>query len=825
MEQIQKFKEANGHTRVLQSETNYGLLPRRVNRYRTIHNTGAKDKYGNIVSKHGKLPVEYIKQLDELGFLWLAVSQDWDVRYQELIMYFKTNGHSNVSTLDDQSLYFWCYSQRKNKDSLNSEKLEKLNAVNFDFIIRGLDNRYLITWGEKMEELSEFYNENGNFNIPKDNDQYKSLIRWLKKQRNEKLKNNLTNEQENWFRSIKFSLEDFFRTEEDIVWEVNLEKLTKYYKNTGSFHIKTGDKEFGSLLNWLRHQRTTYFKGNLSLEKENKLKEIGYSFEISYKGKKGIDSISANYEPNKTWLNKLDELKSNVQKQGTFLIPNKNRENEALVSWVRYQKLQFRNGMLGPVKTDLLNEINFPFNENFRGKSIKSLNREPNSRNHLIRPSIWDKRFEEFKDYYNQNKTFFIKAENKELQPLLRWINYQRLLFKKDKLDTDKIDKFKEIGYSFNLDFRGRNPEDVDDWEIRLSQLKMYFKEYGTFGISNLDRENADLLHWLKYQRFLKNNKKLAEEKIKAFEDIGYSFNVRHYVRIAEKKEVKEKVDNYKLAWGSNYLKLLEYKMTNGNCNVPITYRENRTIANFVKRQRSHYRLNKLTQEQIDKLNFLGFEWVANINDHFEIWLNRYNELKKVFENTGSCNISKKDNNILVNWITQQRLKNRRGKLLQEEIELLNKIKFVWNPPTFTGGSLLDDDKWFLMLQQLAEYKKIYGDCNVSQLNKEFKILGRWVNDQRLNYSKGKLKQHRKELLEEIGIIWNAKENKFTTKLKLLSEYHQKYGHFDVKQSDTEFAGLYDWLHMMIKKGTTEERKNKLASIGCDISKLSTNDL
>ena len=58
----------------------------------------------------------------------------------------------------------------------------------------------------------------------------------------------------------------------------------------------------------------------------------------------------------------------------------------------------------------------------------------------------------------------------------------------------------------------------------------------------------------------------------------------------------------------------------------------------------------------------------------------------------------------------------------------------------------------------------------------------------------------------------------------MLQEFYQKNGHFDVKQSDKDFGGLYDWLYKIITKGTTEERKKKLESIGFDVSNIASNN-
>jgi superfamily II DNA or RNA helicase len=827
VELLERYIKENGDAKVKQSETRYGRLPKWVNSYRTIYSTGIKDSKGNVKAQGGRLTKAQIETLDKIGFLW-AERESWDSGFEELKTYFKANGHSNVSQAENPSLYNWHYRQRKNKDSLTPERKDKLKTINFDYTIRDVEEKLILTWEERINQLKEFYEENGDFNIPRNEEYYKNLLNWLSHQRGKQLKGKLTKEQENWFKTINFSLDDFFGKEEGASWEENCERLKKYFEDTGSFYIKTGDKEFGSLLNWIRYQKSLFLNGNLEIEKQNKLKEIGYSFEISYRGKKGKRGASENSEPDETWLKRFEELKSYVAQEDTFLIPNKNRERQTLVSWVQYQKAQYRNGTLGATKTSLLNDIKFPFTENYRGKSINSIRKETNPVPKEIKPSLWDKKFVEFKEYYQNNKTFLIPSDNTDLQSLSSWIRYQRILFRENKLESDKIRKLEELGYSFNLDFRGRKPNDEnvvrEDWETRLMQLKAYFDENGTFLITKFDNENADLLQWVRYQRLLNTQGKLSEDKLKAFHEIGYSFDLKYYGKGREKKEkvVKVKPQPVTQTWDLNYIKLLDYKMKFGNCNVPRGFKDDVSLSHFVVRQRAHYKQGKLNKDQIRKLEFLGFEWEVNRKLTFmEIWKKNYSKLFEEFKKTGNSNITKGYfDNSLYTWVLQQRMKRKNNELSEEQIKLLDDIAFNWNPEG-SGGSP-DDDRWFEMLEQLSEYKNKYGDCNVSQLNKDYKKLGRWVNDQRLNYSRGKLLEHRKELLEELDFIWNTKEQEFDLKVKMLQEFYQINGHFEVKQSDLEFGGLYDWLYKIIKKGTTEERKKKLESIGYDTSNINT---
>ena len=52
-------------------------------------------------------------------------------------------------------------------------------------------------------------------------------------------------------------------------------------------------------------------------------------------------------------------------------------------------------------------------------------------------------------------------------------------------------------------------------------------------------------------------------------------------------------------------------------------------------------------------------------------------------------------------------------------------------------------DSWDLRFGELAVYKEIHGDCNVSQHDKDNAQLGKWVNKQRQRYQSYRIQRHR----------------------------------------------------------------------------------
>ncbi|HBX50144.1 MAG: hypothetical protein A2275_06045 [Bacteroidetes bacterium RIFOXYA12_FULL_35_11] len=59
--------------------------------------------------------------------------------------------------------------------------------------------------------------------------------------------------------------------------------------------------------------------------------------------------------------------------------------------------------------------------------------------------------------------------------------------------------------------------------------------------------------------------------------------------------------------WEKQYEELVRFKKKNGHCRVPQKFKENKSLANWVSIQRRDK--YKLSEEQIEKLNAVGFIW------------------------------------------------------------------------------------------------------------------------------------------------------------------------------------------------------------------------
>jgi hypothetical protein len=140
---------------------------------------------------------------------------------------------------------------------------------------------------------------------------------------------------------------------------------------------------------------------------------------------------------------------------------------------------------------------------------------------------------------------------------------------------------------------------------------------------------------------------------------------------------------------------LADYRKSHGNCNVPQNYSENSRLADWVKNQRSAYKLNRegktssMTLYRIQELESLGFQW----DRYGAAWNARLSELADYRKIHGHCNVPKRfsENTQLGRWVLSQRSNYKfyqEGKtswITLSRIQILESLGFEWEIPSFGG--------------------------------------------------------------------------------------------------------------------------------------------
>ncbi len=197
-------------------------------------------------------------------------------------------------------------------------------------------------------------------------------------------------------------------------------------------------------------------------------------------------------------------------------------------------------------------------------------------------------------------------------------------------------------------------------------KLSEYQKIYGHCNIPRKWFKDLSLSHWASRQKKLFRKGEL--EPIKAFklQSIGFT---------------GELFFQYKEKWNHNFEMLKHYKDEYGDSNFINKGSRKKFLSSWVITQRIHYREQKLSTEQINKLETLGFEWTYR--DKFlqlfdSVWESSYKQLIEFYSEHKHFKVTLKMNKKLKGWIQRQRETFRNGQLNKNRIEKLNQIGFTW---------------------------------------------------------------------------------------------------------------------------------------------------
>ena len=264
-------------------------------------------------------------------------------------------------------------------------------------------------------------------------------------------------------------------------------------------------------------------------------------------------------------------------------------------------------------------------------------------------------------------------------------------------------------------------------------------------------------------------SKKVFDKKFKIHLPIG--FTGRDFINNIKSRLIDITADS----WEANYIKLKKYFLKYKNSDIPVDWPENPSLYGWCERQRSVYRVKKISTYRINKLKELNFRLETLQKPSWEIMFNLLLEYNKKFKTTivprkPTTGISILDtekfypeNNSLGMWVKAQRSLFKTGKLLKSRKDKLDKINFI-----FEDIKSLFDQK---MLIELISYNKKYKDFSPPLKGRTKKLKG-WIGNLRARYKKD-IALISKDILKELESInfpFNAGNEKWNIILKLLKD-------------------------------------------------------
>eukprot|EP00956_Cyclotella_meneghiniana_P011167 scaffold15667_cov79-Cyclotella_meneghiniana.AAC.1 len=141
-----------------------------------------------------------------------------------------------------------------------------------------------------------------------------------------------------------------------------------------------------------------------------------------------------------------------------------------------------------------------------------------------------------------------------------------------------------------------RNRVDFNSlWHRRYAELLEFKEANGHCDIPQRYASNVELGRWVKDQRTFKKQGKLSQERIGLLDKIGFTWRVRSS-------------DEF---WNKMCKDLIAFKEANGHCKASMTNTTNLQLARWVDRQRRAKKEGKISDEKIQQLNDIGFNWIS----------------------------------------------------------------------------------------------------------------------------------------------------------------------------------------------------------------------
>ncbi|MBA3665010.1 MAG: Helicase associated domain protein [Bacteroidetes bacterium] len=472
----------------------------------------------------------------------------------------------------------------------------------------------------RFQQLREFKATFGHCDVPLKFKENPRLGQWVVAQRMLYRQNKLKAETIERLNALDFSWNP-----DEKYWLQMFSKLKAFKSETNHCDVKITHKD-KLLANWVSSQRSCYKALTLSEDKIRLLEAEGFNWSL----KKRMDA--------ELWERSYNELIKFKEAHGHLMVPSKTK---SLRNWVADQRKKYTKGViLSKEQIEKLEAIGFQwsFREDWK--------------------DAWESKLQELVEY--KKKYGRLEVSPKINKPLALWIGNQRNTFSKNrkKITEEQISKLKSIGFSFKV-----QEEHWDELYLRLCE---YQKIYGHCNVPKNWLKDPPLTYWLAGQKRLYRTGKLEPVKRFKLEAIGFT---------------GEQFFQYKVKWSNAYDLLCHYKEEFGDCNRVAHGNRKKFLAGWIVAQRQNYKAKKLTEEQIIKLENIGFEWQYRekyLKSFDSTWHSHFKKAVAFYKEHGHFTVKLTTDANLKSWIQRTREQNREGKLATERINMLNEIGFTW---------------------------------------------------------------------------------------------------------------------------------------------------
>jgi hypothetical protein len=268
--------------------------------------------------------------------------QSWDETYADLVKYHKEHdGDCNVKSRDKVygRLGQWVSKQKRVKDSLQQDQIDRLNAISFnwDKQAASFDKR----WDIQFERLCDYKRNLGDCKVPITYEADPTLAQWVVHQRSLYRKGNLRQDRED--RLDKLGMIWIIHRK----WKEMFKRLKEYKRKHGDLLVLTNRSKVDhhNLGGWVHLQRIMHQRNSILPERKEKLDSVGFPW------------ATRELRVEKQWATMYEQLLEFQLEHNHCMISPK--YDEKLSRWVSTQRKEFKEEIMSNERRELLEEVGF----------------------------------------------------------------------------------------------------------------------------------------------------------------------------------------------------------------------------------------------------------------------------------------------------------------------------------------------------------------------------------------------------------------------------------------------------------------------------------
>ena len=491
-----------------------------------------------------------------------------------------------------------------------------------------------------------------------------------------------------------------------------------------------------------------------------------------------------------SWDVRFGELKEFKERFGHCNLAVGWEENPQLAGWVSAQRIRRSKGQLYQDRIERLDSLGFVWD----WQSIKS-------------DETWMKWYRELENYRREYGHAHVPRtySNKALGSWV-WIQRQRRngTYKRkgtiDSMTQDQIDLLDKLGFRWD--------HQDGAWLEMFERLRKFKAEHGHCEVGLVAEHDKAFRTWVHAQRHLLNVGELRSDRKAMLDEVGF-------------KWTGQATD---LKWREMYERLKSYHAEHGDADVPHRWKKDPKLAAWLSHQREQQKRAVLPEERKRLLDEVGVTWKSR---EVGTWEDQYEKLVEFKKQHGHCNLPTvfHEDPKLGRFVNNMRSKRNSGILPPDRLAKLEAMGFAWASDQRPGEDGLSG-VWQVRFDELAQYRKEHGNCNVPANWKANRALGRWVSQQRQLKKRGELHSTRERMLNEIGFVWVSDRGPrggpqnpsgaWQARYKQLAEYKSQHGNCDVPSRSPLDKWARQQRHLRRYGKLAPDREKLLSEIGFD---------